>query len=294
MSEVWLAVGGRNVITVRLEPNNVRGQNMAALPALYLPLQLQLLLAGEKGDVQYTLVRLAGKLLSQPLGEFASFDVGPLAEVPNTAPFFRHQEALVALDRQQIKRFEDARAGNDAHLQIMLSCLAWYPAQQKFEVVRSPGYLEVTVPKSHWAERVVSVWNLSNIKLVEIEFPKSVAGENFRASYARLEEAERQFANGQNKQVLTTLRLSFEALAKSLGFERAGKEFFEFLFASAHPEKKEKARDALTGIYKFLHLGPHEQANQPDPGSQPVVSRRDARFALTLAYAILEYITPET
>lgn len=243
--------------------------------------------------MQYTLVRLAGKLLNQPLSEFASFDLGPVAEVPNSEPFFRHQEALVVLDRRQVKRFEDARAGNDAYFQIMPACLVWYPAQQKFEVARSSGYLEVQVPKSHWVERVVSAWNLSNIRVVEIQFPKSTAGENFRASYARVEEAEKLFASGHYKQVLTTLRLSIEALANSLGFERRVKDCFESLFASAHPDKKEKARDALVGIYKFLHLGPHEQANQADPSGQPVVSRQDARFALTMTHTIFEYITPD-
>ena len=150
------------------------------------------------------------------------------------------------------------------------------------------------VPKSHWVEGVLSVWNLSNIKVVEIQFPKGTAGENCRASCARVEKAERLFASGQYKQVLTTLRLSFEALANSLGFEGQDhvKKCFEFLFASSHSEKKEKAREALTGIYRFLHMGPHEQASPPDSNAQPVVTRQDARFALTLAYAIFEYITP--
>ncbi len=294
MSEVWLPVGGRNVITIRLEPNNVQGRDMAGQPALYLPIQLQLLPAGQQKDVQYTLVRLAGKLQNQPLGEFASFDVGPLAEVPNPEPFFRQQEALVALDRRQINRFEENRAGKDASFQVMLTGLLWYPAQQKFEVTRSSsGYLEVSVPRSHWVDRVLSTWNLSNTKTIEIKFPGGTAGENFRASFTRVEEAEKLFASGHYKQVLTTLRLAFEALAKSFGSEKAGKEFFESLFASAHIEKKEKARDALTGIYRFLHLGPHEQANPPGTNAQPVVTRQDARFALTMTHAIFEYITPD-
>jgi len=121
MSEVWRPVGGRNSITVRLEPNNVQGRDIVGQPALYLPLQLQLLPAGQQKDVQYTLVRLAGKLLSQSLGEYASFDVGPLAEVPNPEPFFRQQEALVALDRLQIGRFEETRAQKDAYFQITLT-----------------------------------------------------------------------------------------------------------------------------------------------------------------------------
>jgi hypothetical protein len=294
MSEVWLPVGDRNVITVRLEPNSVQGRDLAGKLGLYLPLQLQLLPAGQQKDVQYTLTRLTGKLQSQPLGEFASFDAGPLAEVPNPEPFFRQQDALVLLDRQQIMRFEEARDGKDAYFQVMLSGLLWYPGQQKFGVTRSAsGFLEMSVPRSHWIDRVLAAWNLSRVKVIEIRFPGSAAGENFRTSYARIEEAERLFASGQYKQVLTTLRLSFEGLAKSLGFQAAGKDFFESLFASAHPEKREKARDALTGIYRFLHLGPHEQASPVDAGSQPVVTRMDARLALALTHAIFEYITPE-
>jgi hypothetical protein len=294
MSEISLEAAGRQVITVRLDANNVIGRDLAGQPALYLPLQLQLLPAGQNRDVQYTLLRLTGKLVTPPLGEFASFELNPLAVVPNATPFYRQHEAMVTLDRQRIRRFEEVRSGKDAHFQIMLSSLLWYPAEHKFEAEPSRGGFEVVVPKSHWAEKVVSAWNLSNLKVVQIEFPKSGAGENFRASYARVEEAEKCFANGQYKQVLTTLRLSFEALSISLGYDNKHvRECFESLFASAHPDKKEKARDALTSIYRFLHLGPHEQADAQGPGFQPVVSRRDARFALTLAYTVFEYITTE-
>jgi hypothetical protein len=294
MSEVSFVVADHQVATVRLDPNSLQGRDVAGVPALYMPLKLQLLPAGQKRDVQYTLLRLAGTLQNQPLGEFARFEVAPLAAVPNATPFDRHQDAFVTLDRQQIKRFEDARGEGDAHFQIMLSCLVWYPLGQRFDAVPSSGYLEVVVPRSHWIDKVLSAWNLSKIKIVEIKFSGSAAGENFRTAYARVEEAEKLFAHGHYKQVLTTLRLSFEALAKSFGSEKAGKEFFESLFTSTHPEKKEKARDALNGIYRFLHLGPHEQASHPDSNSQPVVTRNDARFALTLTNAIFEYITPET
>ncbi|MGH7743876.1 MAG: hypothetical protein ACREQ5_03535 [Candidatus Dormibacteria bacterium] len=293
MSEIGLAANGRNAITVRLESNNVTGRDLAGVPALFFPLELQLLPGGDKGDEPYTLLRLAGTLQNQQHSEFAAFEVGPMAEPSTPQAFFRQKQVTVPLDRVRVKRFEDARAGNDANFGIMLSCLLWHPAQQKFEAVWG-GPLQVQVPKSHWIERVLSSWNLSDIKIVEIRFPGSDAGESFRNSYARVEEAEKQFASGQYKQVLTTLRLSFEGLAKSLGSEKASKEFFESLFASVHPEKKEKARDALTFFYKFLHLGPHEQANHPDSDGQPVVTRQDARFALIMAHAVFEYITPET
>jgi hypothetical protein len=149
------------------------------------------------------------------------------------------------------------------------------------------------VPRSHWIDKVLSAWNLSKIKVVEIKFPGNAAGENFRTAYARVEEAEKLFAHGHYKPVLTALRLSFEALAKSFGAEKAGKEFFESLFASTNPEKKEKACNALNNIYRFLHLGPHEQVDHQGSNGQAAITRQDARFALTLAHAIFEYITPD-
>jgi hypothetical protein len=38
MSELCLEVGGRNVVTVRLDPNTAHGRDMAGQPSLYLPL----------------------------------------------------------------------------------------------------------------------------------------------------------------------------------------------------------------------------------------------------------------
>jgi hypothetical protein len=57
--------------------------------------------------------------------------------------------------------------------------------------------------------------------LIELRFPGSSAGENFRSAYARVEEAERQYAGAQYKQALTTLRIAFEGLAKSFSFPAA-------------------------------------------------------------------------
>jgi hypothetical protein len=288
MSEVSFVVGGRQVATVRLEPNHVAGQDMAGRPALYLPLQLQLLPGGTQKDVQYTLVRLAGKLLKQPLGEFASFEVGPLAAEPNPEPFYRQQQALVLLDPRQVKRFEDARAGNDAHFQINLSCLVWYPGDHRFEAPYSSGYLEVFIPKSHWVEKVISSWNLSNIKIIEIQFPRDAAGENFRASYAKVEAAEKLFANGQWKETLRELYSAFEALAKASGFTNPDQQFFAGLLSSLHPVKKEKFKLALDAFCDVLHLGRHEPKEAAEAFA---VSPKDARFALIMAHAIFEYIT---
>lgn len=293
MSEIGFAVADRQVVTVRLEPTALQARDMAGVPCLSLPFQIQLLPSGQKGDVEYTLVRLAGALQNQIIGEFARFEVGPLALVPIPTPFFRPQEAVVELDRLRFRRFEDARDGRDAHFQITLSALVWYPTQQRFDVSVSSGPLGVLVPRSYWIDNILPQMNLSNSKVIEVTFAGST-GENFRASYGRIEEAEKLFASGLYKQMLTSLRLAFEGLSKSFGFEKPSKEFFESLFANAHPEKKEKASAALTAVYKFLHLGPHEHTTStPNTNDQPVVTRQDARFALTMAYTVFEYITPK-
>lgn len=290
MSEIWLAASGRNVITVRLESNNVTGRDLAGVPALFFPLELQLLPGGEKGEAPYTLVRLAGTLQNQQHGEFAAFEVGPIAEASTPQAFFRQKQVTVPLDCLRVKRFEDARSGNDANFGIMLSCLLWHPAQQKFETVCG-GPLQVQVPKSHWAERVIAVWNLSNIKVVEIAFPKNIAGENFRAAYAKVETAERLYASGQWKQTLSELYSAFEALAKTLGFTRPDQQCFVALLSESHPVKKEKFKLALDSFCDLLHLGRHEPNEAAETFS---VSRSDARFALLMAHAIFEYITPKS
>lgn len=300
MAEVSFNIRNFNVLKIRLDPTDVHGQNSAGQPFLNLPLKLQLLPAvGPQQQYQppptalYNLVRLAGTVSSHRVGELAGFELGPLADPANPMPIERNHVARIALDRTRIRGYEDSRAGSDAELLLSFSALVWFPAlPSSLEVVRA-DQLRIVVPKSHWAERVVEPWGLESIKVVEIRFPSSAAGDTFRTSYERIEGAERSFANGLYKQVLTELRQSFEALALGLGYEGRMKECFESLFAGLHPDKKQKALSALTSIYRFMHLGPHEQNSQPDSNGQPVITRQDARFLLTLAHAVFEYITPQ-
>ena len=241
MGEVMLSVGGRNVITARLESDKVHGRSWGGLPLLYLGMQLQLLPAGEQRQINYTLVRLGGRLQTQALGEFASFEVEPLALVPNVQPFFRQQDILVPLDRLRVEHFEKARAGNDARFQVGITALVSSPGEPKFEVARpSSGQLEVIVPRSLWIDNVLSHWNLAKTKVVEITFSDAAAGEKFRNAYARVEEAEKHLASGEYKQALTTLRIAFEGLAKDSGFPSAGKDFFESLFVTVHPTRRRR------------------------------------------------------
>jgi len=299
MAEIYFTIKNFNVLKVRLDPTEVRGKDVAGRPALCLPLKLQVLPTSgpqqqpgqQRADMHYVLLRLAGTLSSNPIGEFVTFEVRPLAEHSNPSPHERYQELTVALDRVRVKRFEDARGGADAHLRLSFSGLVWFPPPQStFEAIGPNSELEVKVPKSHWVEQVVQPWGLESVKLVEITFPKSEAGENFRAAYSHVEAAERHFANGLNKQTLAELYSAFEKLAQSHEFNKPDQSFFVCLLSDSHPAKKEAAKVALDKLCDFLHLGRHEPKESPDTFQ---ISRSDARFALVMAHAVFEYITPK-
>ncbi|MGH9711761.1 MAG: hypothetical protein ACRD5M_00470 [Candidatus Acidiferrales bacterium] len=146
------------------------------------------------------------------------------------------------------------------------------------------------MPRSQWVDKVLSAWNLSKIKVVEINFPGNTAGENFRASYTKIEAAEKLFANGQWKQTLGELYSAFEALAKASGFAKPDQQFFAGVLSELHPVKKEIFKQALDAFCDLLHLGRHEPKEAAETFA---VSPRDARFALIMAHAIFEYITSE-
>jgi hypothetical protein len=291
MYETSLNVANHGVITVRIEPNALHGRDIAGQPGLHLPVKLQLLPVPSEagGEFPYTLVRLTAELQVPPLNDFAVFDLGPIALVPHATPFFQYQATTVLLDRHRVRKFEDLRAGNDARFQLSFSALLWYQKKQEF-AVELAGPLFVQVPKSHWIENMVSLWNSSETNLIEVKFAGN-AGPKFRASYALVREAEKLFADGQYKKTLNSLRLSLEGLAKSFGFESPGEQLFGSLFAPSHPEKIKKGGEALLALYRFLQLvGPHAPAAQGAP--ELTITRQDARFALTMAYAVLEYLAP--
>jgi hypothetical protein len=289
MTEIHFSIRNYGVLTARVDPTNVWGDGSPQRPVLRLPLELQAL---PVQTAEYTLLRLGGTLKTHGMETFAGFDVGPLAENSDPRPYFRPVNLEVVLNPHAVRKFEEVRSGADAFLTLSFRGLVWFPKEANSYTVSPQGNLALTVPRSTWVDQVLPKWGLSSVKLVEITFPASSVGENFRAAYARVEEAERSFANGQYKQVLIVLRLSFEALAIGLGFENHVKDCFDSLFADSHPQKREKAREALAGLYRFLHLGAHEQSAQPDLGGEPVILRRDARFALTMAHAVFEYVTP--
>ncbi len=291
MPEVGLNVGNFQVITLRLEPTDLYASGTPAWPRLTFRFQIQLLPArDQQTEFNYVLLRLAGHLETPPIGVFAEFEVGPLVEESRSTPYFRQLNVSVDLDHRRIRQLEYARSGRDLQLQLRFFGVAWLPKGLKFDAIQSSGVLQIVVPRSHWADQVLSRWGLANVKLIEITFAAGELGEVFRAAYARVEAAEKLFANGQYKQVLAELYSCFEGLAKSMGFGKPDQSFFAQLLAEVHPTKKECAKLALGQFCDFLHLGRHEAKEAP---ASFEISRSDARFALIMTQSVFEYITPK-
>jgi hypothetical protein len=292
MAETSFTIRSFRVLTIRLEPTDVRGAGSPARPTLRLPLKLQVKpTRGQQGDIDYALLRLAGTLSSPAIGDFAEFEVGPIVEESrNDAHYIRGLDVQVDLNHPRVRQFEDARSGANAQLSVNLSGLVWFPEDQKFEKAHSDSPLQVVVPRSHWADEVLSRWGLGTVKLIEVKFPSSDVGQNYLRAYSQVENAERLSASGQYKQALAELYSAFENVANSQGFSKPDQQYFAQVFADVHPMKKEAAKRALDGLCDFLHLGRHEPKESPETFQ---ISRCDARFALTMAHAVFEYVTPK-
>jgi hypothetical protein len=76
----------------------------------------------------------------------------------------------VPLTLTQIKHIEDVRSGNNLLLRIVLSGLVALKQANEFERLQDIT-LQVTVPRSHWIDTALKAWGVSDLRLLEINFP---------------------------------------------------------------------------------------------------------------------------
>jgi hypothetical protein len=122
---------------------------------------------------------------------------------------------------------------------------------------------QILVPRSHWIDRALNAWKISDLRLLEINFPADGRNEVVSAM-ARRARAEQFYRTGDYPHVLTELRSAFADIAESYSAQRADKNTFEKMLVNTHPKVREKLRDAFHYFCAFLHLGPHE----PSPTSE--------------------------
>ncbi len=288
MAEITLNINNYGVIRFRLEATDICGAGTATAPLLRLPFKAQLTSVPGPPALEYTLIRLAGRIaIAQPGEEqIAAFEAPPLAERSGSQVFDRQLVIDVPIGLGAAKRIEDARDGKDPFFRVWLTALAFVESHG-FRQLTNSG-MDLQIPRSHWIDRVLSVWRVSDIRLLEVRLP-STGGKEFVTAQQRLAKAEQEYRTGNYPQVLGSLRLAFEALATAHGANRADKNFFDKMLAGRHEEIREKLKDSFADIYSLLHKGPHEPVSAAD--DSPPIGRQEARFALVAVYAVFEYFS---
>jgi hypothetical protein len=290
MSEANFSVKNHGVLRVSLEPTGIVGTGSAAFPTLILQLKLRVLPVQQQSVVNYTLLRLAGKLsVGNENTDLARFEAPPLAETSSPNPYERPLHLAVPLDIRQVKHIGELRDGKDLFFKITLTGLVMFDSNGGFERLQDTD-LQLAVPRSHWIDRGLNAWNISDLRLLEINSPADGRKEVVSA-IARLARAEQFYRTGDYPHVLTELRSAFAAIAEKYSAQQADKNTFEKMLVNTHPKVREKLREAFHDFCAFLNLGPHE----PSPTSEvpAPISRHDARFALVTAHAIFEYFASE-
>jgi hypothetical protein len=289
MAETSFIVKNSGNLRVRIEPTDVVGAGSRVFPSLTLQPKLQLLPL--QGAVNYTLLRLAGRLfVGNETSELTTFESSPLAEASTPQGHDRPLNVMVPLNPGQIKHIEEVRNGKNPFFKIHLTGLVAIHPGNEFEMLREI-VLQLDVPRSHWIDRALNVWGVSDLRLLEINFPGNGRKEMATAR-ERLGRAEQLYRTGDYSHVLTELRSAFNALGECYsGGTAVDKATWEKLLVNTHPSARGQLLDLLSQFRNFLHLGPHEAL--PTTQAPTPISRHDARLALIVAHAIFEYFVLE-
>jgi hypothetical protein len=287
MSEAAFTVKMNGAGRVRLESTDIVGTGGPANPELNLGLKVQLL---PSGQMHYTLLRVGGKIYaSNENHPVVTFEHQPIAEESTTNAYERPVNIAVPLTLTQIKHIEDLRSGNNLLLRIVLSGVVALKQPNEFERLQDIT-LQVEVPRSHWIDRALNVWGVSDLRLLEIKFPGN-SHKEMATARTRLGRAENLYRIGDYPHVLTELRSAFDAIAEAYSQKGVGKEAWEKILTHTHAGVRDKLLESLAAFRQFLHLGPHEPL--PTTQTPTTISRQDARFALVVAHAIFEYFSSE-
>lgn len=287
MSETSFSVKGNGVGRVRLESTDVIGAGSPANPQLILPLKLQL---SPFGSIGYTLLRVSAKIyVGNENHPVATAEHPAIVEEPSANAYDRTVNLHVPLTLTQIKHIEDIRDGKDLLIRVTLSGLVSLKQPNEFERLQDMN-LQVPIPRSHWIDNSLKAWGVSDLRLLEINFPGNSAKEMTTAR-ERLMQAEALYRVGDYPQVLAQLRSAFDAIAEAYSQKGVSKEAWEQMLTRTHADVRVKLLGTFKAFRDFLNLGPHP----PMPTTQtPVpISRQDARFALVVAHAVFEYFSAE-
>jgi hypothetical protein len=287
MPENSFVIRNRGVFGIRLEPTSIFGEG-STYPTLELRCNVKIAPVSTEPHVNYTVIRLAGRLSFTERETIVRFESEPIA-LTSSQHFHEQQLILKApLSVAQIKRIEEVRDGKDPQFSIVLSAVVVLHDNNEFQKLNDIQ-LYLDIPRSHWIDHVLKLWNVSDLRLLEIKVPTNNR-EDILGAQKKLAKAEHFYRTGDYPQVLTELRAAFGAIADLYGCKKADKNLFEKLLVNSHPKMREKLREAFHDFCAIQNVGAHEPSQAPDE-SVPPVTRHDARFALVTSHAIFEYFS---
>lgn len=147
-----------------------------------------------------------------------------------------------------------------------------------FQIDEGSHEQQISIARSEWFSRVVSVVGTADYVFTEVAVPKGPLGDKWRSALVLLDKAEKAFTLGDDASVFSHLLGVLNALPG------AKQKIFNNL-----PKPQQSYVDELTkSIVAFLHSGRHvsELANG-DVGFP--VDHVDARFAINLVRVLLSY-----
>jgi hypothetical protein len=290
-AETFFTIKNCGAIVAKLEPTSVFGEG-TIFHNLVLQLSLRLSPISLETPLHYTLLRVAGKLsLANTNDTVAALDSEPMAMQSGPQAYDQRLDLKAPLTLGQIKRIEELRDGKNPCFRITLTALVMLHTTPRDFERASDAQLYVTVPRSHWIDQVLNIWNVSDLRLLEISAPRDGRKEIVLAQ-ERLAQAENFYRTADYPQVLTELRSAFTAIAECYSCKQADQNAFGKMLVNTHPAMRERLRQSFGYFCAVLNTGPHEPP--PTPEVPMPVSRQDARVALVVAHAIFEYFSSQS
>jgi hypothetical protein len=139
------------------------------------------------------------------------------------------------------------------------------------------------IPRSDWYDKVLKPTSGGDPEYLEVTLPavESPTGEGWRQALARLHDAQRSYALGDDASVFLQLRGALDALP---GAPK------DIVASITNARKRKAADDVLVKIGAYLHSGRHVSQVGADAGEFPV-DHLDAAFAADLMRVVLSHLS---
>ena len=312
MPEQSFMIGSSSGNSIRLEPQEIRGEGAPACPRLVIPVKMSLnpSIKGEGSVQPFEIIQLSGSLLmSKPplkIGDLKSYSQPYKVRYPNVSATYAME---IPLDFYRIEWIEENRNGDlplKLDLNFLIALYERFPLPKERDEVEaitkdvitefetSWQQMEFTIPQSHWVEKILPGLGYGKVKLIEVPIPEKIVPDTFEKALQELEQAQGYFIEGDYDKVVAHCRNAIQLIPEVLPLSFAEgesqtypskvKKFLEQHLADVLSNSK---RDWLENILRASWtLG--SKAHHPSVLDQ--FNRNDANSIMLVTTAMLAYV----